>query len=79
MSSIGIVKILEIFRFTNHGAYLLDGVNEILLPNAYLPKNAKIGDKLEVFLYTDSSDRPIATTLKPKAQRGEIALLKISR
>lgn len=77
MSSIGLVKTLAISRFANPGAYLFDGVDEILLPNAYVPKDAKIGDKIEVFLYTDSSDRPVATTLMPKAQRGEIAVLKV--
>ncbi|MBX7491320.1 CvfB family protein [Helicobacter turcicus] len=77
MISIGLVKTLEIVRFANPGAYLLERTEEVLLPNAYVPKNAKVGDKLEVFLYTDSSDRPVATTLKPKAQRGEIALLKV--
>lgn len=66
-----------ISRFANPGAYLFDGVDEVLLPNAYVPKDAKIGDKIEVFLYTDSSDRPVATTLMPKAQRGEIAVLKV--
>lgn len=55
---------------------MFDGVDEVLLPNAYVPKDVKIGDKIEVFLYTDSSDRPVATTLMPKAQRGEIAVLK---
>ncbi|MCI5968072.1 S1 RNA-binding domain-containing protein [Helicobacter sp.] len=76
MKSIGLVKTLEIVRFAKQGAYLLD-VDEVLLPNVYVPSGAKIGDKIEVFLYTDSSDRPVATTLKPKAQRGEIAVLKV--
>ena len=71
------IKTLKIVRFANPGAYLLEGMSEVLLPNAYVPKEAKIGDVLEVFLYTDSSDRPVATTLQPKAQRGEIALLKV--
>ncbi|TLD85237.1 hypothetical protein LS70_001430 [Helicobacter sp. MIT 11-5569] len=77
MSSIGLIKELEIVRFANHGAYLLENEEEILLPNKYVPNAAKVGDKIQVFLYTDSSDRPIATTLVPKAQRGEVAVLKV--
>lgn len=75
--SIGLIKRLEIVRFAKQGAYLLDSVDEVLLPNVYVLEGAKVGDILEVFLYTDSSDRPVATTLKPKAQRGEIAVLKV--
>ena len=74
---IGLCKQLEIVRIAKPGAYLLSGADEILLPNAYVPKDAKVGDKVAVFLYTDSNDRPVATTLIPKAQRGEIALLKV--
>ena len=76
-ADIGLCKELEIVRLAKPGAYLLSGADEILLPNAYVPKEAKVGDKVAVFLYTDSDDRPIATTLTPKAQRGEIAVLKV--
>jgi len=74
---IGICKELKIVRFAKVGAYLQSGQEEVLLPNKYLPIGAKIEDKILVFLYTDSQDRPIATTLIPKAQRGEIAVLKV--
>lgn len=74
---IGICKELKIARFAKAGVYLQNGQEEVLLPNKYLPKDAKIGDKISVFLYTDSEDRPIATTLMPKAQMGEIAILKV--
>ncbi|WP_238699175.1 S1-like domain-containing RNA-binding protein [Helicobacter sp. MIT 05-5294] len=77
MIEIGVCKELRIVRFAKVGAYLQSGSEEVLLPNKYLPKDAKIEDKLQVFLYTDSEDRPIATTLTPKAQRGEIAALKV--
>lgn len=77
MIEIGVCKELIIKRFTSAGAYLQIGEEEVLLPNKYLSKNAKIDDKVLVFLYTDSEDRPIATTLKPQAQRGEIAVLKV--
>ncbi|WP_290881562.1 S1-like domain-containing RNA-binding protein [Helicobacter sp.] len=77
MIEVGICKELELARFVKAGAYLQSGNAEVLLPNKYLPQSAKVGDKILVFLYTDSQDRPIATTLTPKAQRGEIAVLKV--
>jgi len=51
--------------------------DEILLPGKYLPQNAEIGDTLDVFVYLDSEDRLIATTLKPYATVGDFAWLKI--
>jgi predicted RNA-binding protein (virulence factor B family) len=37
----------------------------------------QVGDDVEVFLYNDSEDRVIATTLEPKAQVGECAYLRV--
>lgn len=50
---------------------------EVLLPNKFLPPQHHINDKLEVFVYTDSKDRPIATTQRPKAQYNDIAILEV--
>ena len=36
-----------------------------------------IGDTIDVFVYNDSEDRPIATTETPYAQVGEFALLRV--
>ncbi len=58
------------------GFFLNDGASGILLPNNSAPKDLAIGDTIKVFLYYDSEDRLIATTLSPKAVVGEIALLK---
>ncbi|MDD6055394.1 MAG: S1-like domain-containing RNA-binding protein [Helicobacteraceae bacterium] len=77
MLEIGKIVELEISRFAKPGAYLNAGSEEVLLPNKYVPESAKIGDKIRVFLYTDSSDRAVATTLTPLATRGQIALLKV--
>ena len=41
------------------------------------PENAKDGDSLDVFVYTDSQDRPVATTLVPKVKRNEFACLEV--
>jgi hypothetical protein len=37
----------------------------------------QIGDKIDVFIYTDSEDRVVATTRKPEAKLGEFARLHV--
>lgn len=68
---------LTIARATDNGLYLTDGEgNEVLLPNRYVPEKYEIGDPMEVFVYTDSEDRPVATTQTPKIIEGGIAVLQ---
>ena len=55
----------------------LDSNKIVLLPNAYTNGNEEIGDYIEVFIHTDSSDRILATTKKPLAMLNEIARLEI--
>ena len=55
----------------------LDTNKIVLLPNAYTNGNEEIGDYIEVFIHTDSSDRILATTKKPLAMLNEIARLEI--
>ncbi|OIQ00222.1 MAG: GntR family transcriptional regulator [Zetaproteobacteria bacterium CG2_30_46_52] len=76
MIQIGKTNPLTIVKEVDFGLYL-DGENfgEILLPIRYVPAAYTIGEKLEVFLYFDSEDRLIATTLTPLAQVGEFAFL----
>ncbi len=75
---IGKIQTLPIIKIVDFGVYLIDeDENEILLPKRYEPEEVNIGDKVEVFLYTDSEDRPIATTLTPIAVLGEIAVLEV--
>jgi predicted RNA-binding protein (virulence factor B family) len=38
----------------------------VLLPQRYVKDDMKLGDELNVFLYTDSEDRIVATTEKTK-------------
>ncbi|MDO7172609.1 S1 RNA-binding domain-containing protein [Mariniflexile sp. AS56] len=77
MIRIGEVNTLEILRETDHGAYLVDTEdNEVLLPNRYVPTAFKIYDKLEVFVYLDNEERPVATTDMPHIKVGEFALLR---
>jgi predicted RNA-binding protein (virulence factor B family) len=64
-------------RVTEQGYYLKDTEgNEVLLPNKYVPKSFKVGDEINVFVYTDSEDRIIATTLEPNIIIGEFAVLE---
>ena len=77
MIKIGEVNTLEILRETDHGAYLVDeNENEVLLPNRYVPETFKIWDKLDVFVYLDNEERPVATTDMPYIKVGEFALLR---
>lgn len=76
---IGQYNTLKIDRFTSVGAYLLDEAgNDVLLPNKYLVHNLAVGDMVKVFLYTDSEDRPVATTEVPFAICDQFAWLTIS-
>jgi len=50
---------------SDFGVYLNSGDDRVLLPNKYVPERLSIGDSLDVFVYTDSEDRLVATTLKP--------------
>jgi len=60
------------------GVYL-DGENldSILLPKKQVPQNTEIGDFINVFLYSDSEDRLIATTIKPFVEVGQCAALTV--
>lgn len=76
---LGQYNTLTILRFTSVGAYLGDDEdNDVLLPTKYIPEGASIGDEIEVFLYLDSEDRLIATTLKPLLELNEFGLLKVN-
>lgn len=80
MALIGRMNSLQVVKHTDFGLYLDGGADgEILLPKRYIPKDtpSEVDDWLNVFLYLDSEDKLIATTLKPKIQLGEFASLKV--
>ncbi len=78
MLHIGSYNELEVARKVDFGIYLSSADGEsVLLPRKYVPTNAEIGSCLRVFVYTDSEDRPVATTRKPKATVDEFAYLKV--
>ena len=80
MIQLGKYSTLKVVKELDFGMYLDGGeeFGEILLPTKYIPNGTKIGDEIEVFLYLDSEDRIIATTLKPYAQAGEFAYLQVA-
>jgi len=78
MIAIGQFNTLIISRRTNVGLYLSDGEKDVLLPKKYLPKEFEIGDTIEVFVYLDQEERPVATTLEPYIFLNEFALLKVN-
>ncbi|VAW41925.1 hypothetical protein MNBD_GAMMA01-1431 [hydrothermal vent metagenome] len=79
MATLGTTNQLEIIKAIDQGVLLAGGqLGHILLPNKFLPADYRIGEKLEVFLYLDTNDEPIATTQKPKIQLGECAYLKVA-
>ncbi|MBA4243924.1 CvfB family protein [Ectopseudomonas hydrolytica] len=80
MAVIGRMNSLQVVKHTDFGLYLDGGADgEILLPKRYIPKDtpSEVDDWLNVFIYLDSEDKLIATTLKPKIQLGEFASLKV--
>ncbi len=80
MIKLGEINTLEILRESNHGIYLVDADNnEVLLPNRYVPQSFKIWDKLDVFVYLDNEERPVATTNMPYILKGDFALLRCNQ
>ena len=80
MIELGKGQELMIVREKEFGVYLgeeKDSEATVLLPKRQVPAEAKLGDRLNVFIYKDSEDRLIATTAEPKLQVGQIAALKV--
>ena len=93
MILLGRTQTLRVVKKTDFGVYLSDqgiepdtsfipdkkevvDVPSILLPKAQA-KDLAIGNTVNVFIYKDSEDRPIATTAKPTLAMGEIARLTV--
>lgn len=75
---LGVMNTLRVNRLTEPGIYL-EALDEevVLLPNAYIRSDMEIGSLVDVFIYTDSEDRLVATTLKPYAMKNEYACLEV--
>ncbi|TKS55610.1 CvfB family protein [Mesohalobacter halotolerans] len=77
MLTIGEYHTLIIDRDTEPGLFLRNkNGDEVLLPNKYKPESFEIGEELQVFVYLDHDERPVATTLTPKVKLDEFAMLK---
>ncbi len=75
---VGKYNTLRVLRATSVGLYLGDSEeNDVLLPHKYIPENIEMGQELEVFIYRDSEDRLIATTLTPAILRDQFAILEV--
>ncbi|SFD35344.1 CvfB family protein [Algibacter pectinivorans] len=80
MIKLGEINTLEILRESEHGVYLIDDEdNQVLLPNRYVPESFMIWDKLDVFVYLDNEQRPVATTDMPYIKINEFALLRCNQ
>jgi predicted RNA-binding protein (virulence factor B family) len=85
---VGRTVLLRIARLGAAGAFLApdpaDGAPSdasgpaILLPKREVPKDARVGDELSLFVTLDSEDRPLATTRMPALQLGEVAFLRVT-
>lgn len=89
MIRLGETQSLVIVKKVEFGVYLaplaaakdeaLKQEYKVLLPGKYVPEGKGIGDEIEVFVYRDSKDRMIATTLEPKLKMGEVAKLRVAQ
>ena len=75
--SIGQYNSLEIVKDTPQGLYLQSSEGEILLPGKFIKPEFTIGAVIDVFVYTDSEDRLVATTQQPKIVTGAFAALDV--
>ena len=67
---LGEMNTMKVVKEVDFGMYLDGGdEGEILLPTRYVPEGCKPGDTLDVFVYLDQDERPVATTLTPKANK----------
>jgi predicted RNA-binding protein (virulence factor B family) len=78
--SVGRINSLAVTRIIEFGLVLRNhnADEEVLLPNAYVTEEMKeLGQVIEVFVYTDSEDRRVATTLRPLAMEGELGYFEV--
>jgi hypothetical protein len=80
MIELGNYNTLKILRSTSVGLFLGDDdVDDLLLPNKYVPQNYEIGDSINVFCYLDNEERPVATTLSPFIKRNDFGFLRVAQ
>jgi predicted RNA-binding protein (virulence factor B family) len=78
MFAIGKYNQLQVRKIDDAGAYLDSAAGDVIVPLPHVPAGTKPGDTLNVFVYRDAVDRLAATTIAPKAQVGEFAVLEVT-
>ena len=79
MIKLGDYNLLKIVKSVDFGLYLDGGeAGEILLPQRYVTPQMRVGDEIQVFIYLDQDERPVATTETPLARVGDFACLEVA-
>ena len=80
--ALGRVVSLVVVALGPHGARLAPELGRsdrtLLLPRREVPEGTGLGQPLDVFVYRDSDDRPVATLLEPKLKLGDVAFLEVT-
>jgi len=75
---LGKINTLRIDRFTEPGIYLMaQNEEDLLLPGQYVTDDMAVDQEIDVFVYTDSEDRLVATTETPKAMLDEFGFFEV--
>ncbi len=80
MIKLGEKQKLVVIKKVDFGVYLAENMesdDKVLLPIKQVPAGTDLGTELEVFIYKDSDDRPIATTKEPKIMLGDVRRLMV--
>ncbi len=78
MAELGKLNKLMVKNVLSIGATLDGGrLGDILLPRRHMPESLQVGSEIEVLVYLDTDDEPIATTETPKVMVGQCAYLKV--
>jgi uncharacterized protein len=79
MIEIGKMNSLTIQRETDVGLFLMDDdKNEVLLPLSHSKPSARKGEKLDVFVYSDSEGKYVASLKEPYVNLGNFAYLRVT-
>ena len=78
MIEIGKRQTLHIRRQVDFGLYLGIEDQEVLLPKKYMPDSYAIGDPIEVFVYKDHMNRPVAVSIMPTGEVGDIVGARVN-
>jgi hypothetical protein len=76
---IGKYHTLKVLRETSVGLFLGNEAGaDILLPNKFVLSTFKVDDMVQVFVYLDSDERPVATTQIPEIELDGFAFLQVA-